>query len=518
MPPNIVLIMSDQHNADIMGCAGDPMVRTPNLDALAARGMRLTAMYTPCPLCLPARMGFMTGRHPADVNIFDNGSILASDVPTFAHGLGAAGYETVLCGRMHFAGPDAFHGFERRILGDCQEGGVLSPAIQGSGFHKTNGQTRYAVEVAGHGRTGYQAFDHAVVGQARRLLADRCAGDRPFCLVVGMMLPHNPLICRRDLFEHYLGALPPPSPPDPAWLESLHPAMQRWRRRRGVDDLTVEQNHRGQAAYYGLVEELDGNVGRVLDLVSATPGAADTLVLYCSDHGDMAGRHGMWWKTNFYEGSVRVPCVVSWPGRVPAGAVQGAVTSLIDIGPTLLDCAGGPPLPDAAGRSFRALLADPGARRTWVDEAFSEVLGAHGDQPSCMLRAGPWKMVYFEETTSFQLFNVVEDPTEGDDRAADPSLGPQVEAMLASIRRRWSAADRLARAGRAGHGRAYVAASGHAWLPHAVARFQAAPTDNAFDLGQLPCPPRRDRPPDLSDLSDRSGSSDPAATGAEKRH
>ena len=480
--PNIVLIMSDQHNARIMGCAGDRYARTPHLDALAAAGTQMTATYTACPLCLPARMSFLTGQSPGDIGTLDNGAVLASDVPTFAHGLGSCGYETVLCGRMHFAGPDQLHGFENRVFGDCQAPGVLSPEIQGSGLKKTNGQHKHAVVVAGHGRTGYQAFDTAVTDTACRYIRER-TDARPSCLVIGMMLPHNPLICDRSRFEHYRRVLPRPKPPSAEYLERLHPAMRRWRQRHGVDELTDQQNHRGLAAYYALVEEMDANVGRVLDAVRDR--GEETIMIYCSDHGDMACLHGMWWKSSFYDGSARVPCIVSWPGRIARGAMCDAVISLIDVAPTLLDWAGCEPLPDARGRSFAGLMMNPPASDDWAHEAFSEVLGSFDNQPSCMLRSGAWKLVYFSETTSYQLFNLDQDPEELDDRRDDPATRSIAEAMLEKINARWLAAERIAVSRRGSRARAYIARCGHDTVPHDVRHFQATPEDNAFDFGQL---------------------------------
>ena len=130
-PPNIIVLFSCAHNARVMGCAGDPVVQTSNLDTLAQTGVRFTNAYTPNPLTVPARMGFLAGQYPGDVDVWDLGSALSSDVPTFAHMLGGAGYEAVLCGKMYFRGHDPFHGFERRLLGDplhgFQEGAAGHP-------------------------------------------------------------------------------------------------------------------------------------------------------------------------------------------------------------------------------------------------------------------------------------------------------------------------------------------------------------------------------------------------------
>jgi len=469
--PNIVLIMSDQHNPHVMGCAGDEVVQTPNLDALADSGVRFDACYCPYPLCVPARMGFMTAQYPSDVDVWDNGNILDSNVRTFAHALGDAGYETALCGRMHFLGPDQFHGFEKRIYGDCF--GFLSDEIQGTGYNRTNGQTRYAVEVTGHGRMGFQEFDKRVTEHACDYLASRddppagrspTAGDgpRPYCLVVGMVLPHNPLICERELFEYYMEKLPVPEPVSRDTLDSLHPAIRAWRERRGVDALTPEQHHRGRAAYYGLVTEMDRNIGRVIDAVKASPaasrprpssrgprgprerglgvpgGAEDTVIIYCTDHGDLAGEHGMWWKSSYYEGSVRVPLIVSCPSRFAGGRAVGSVASLIDVGPTLIELAGAEPLANVSGRSLAAFLETGEAPADWPNETFAEYVGGHGDKPSCMIRSGPWKLMRYSEFDGCLLFNLDEDPGELADRAADPACAEVVRELLAKVRARFS--------------------------------------------------------------------------------
>ena len=161
--PNILLILSDQHNPHILGCAGDEVARTPYLDGLAARGVTFDAAYCPSPLCVPSRMSLMTGRHPYQNEVWTNAGMLGSEIPTFAHALGAAGYEVALGGRMHFVGPDQRHGFERRLIGD-----VLAAFPGGPGPDlgpvplSTTGQCRESVLIAGPGRTGYQAYDDAV--------------------------------------------------------------------------------------------------------------------------------------------------------------------------------------------------------------------------------------------------------------------------------------------------------------------------------------------------------------------
>ena len=485
--PNIVLIMSDQHNPSVMGCAGNPIVQTPNLDALADRGVCFTNAYCPYPLCAPSRAGFMAGQYPGDVGVYDNSGRLSSQMPTFAHGLGAAGYEAVLCGRMHFGDDDPFHGFEKRIHGDTG-GGCLTPEILGAGAYRTNGQTRYAVEVSGYGRTGFQGFDESVTDTACAFISGRGETHRPYCMVVGLMLPHNPLICSKGLFDDYMAKIPPQEPESREYLDGLHPAMVKWRERRGTEALTPAQKQRGMAAYYGLVTELDGNIGKIVDAVHASPGAGRTVVIYCSDHGDMANEHGLWWKSSFYEGSAGVPLLISWPGRFPQGERNDSILSLIDIGPTLLEIAGAEPLPDVSGRSFAGFL-NGGGIPDWPNEVFSEYIGLLGDGPACMVRTGPWKLNYYHEFKSCQLFNIEGDPDERHDRANDHRCSNVVEECLKKIFHRWSAEKILENAAKGERARNLIRACGHPIKPHPVKSFSAPDGANRFDFSQLPQEP-----------------------------
>ena len=478
--PNIVLIMSDQHNPHVMGCGGHDVVRTPNLDALAAEGVQFTSAYCPGPLCVPSRMGFLAAQYPSDVDVWANGNRLDANVRTFAHGLTDAGYETVLCGRMHFIGPDQHHGFEKRLYGDCWH--FLSKEITGRGWNRTNGQTKYAVEVSGHGRAGFEEFDRRVTDKAVECIATR-DDERPYCMVVGYILPHNPLICERELFEYYMEKLPLPESTSPEALAKLHPAIRAWRERRGVDDITPEQARRGLAAYCGLVTTMDRNIGKVIDAVKASPDADDTVVIYTTDHGDLAGEHGMWWKSNYYEGAARVPLIVSCPSRFEADTID-AVASLIDVGPTLLDLAAAEPMHGVSGRSLAPFLTGA-APVDWSNETFSEYAGAHGDKPSCMIRSGPWKLMYYSEYDSFLLFNLDEDPDELTDCATDPACREVGEELLAKIHARWSA-DRVLE-GNAQQQRTVSALSREQRLGTDGDLHETPPDDaNVFDFSQVP--------------------------------
>ncbi len=435
--PNIVLIMSDQHNANLMGCTGNKIIKTPNLDRLAANGIMFTEAHCPSPLCVPSRMAFMASKYPSEIEVWSNDCVLASDEPTFAHSLTNSGYDTALCGRMHFRGIDQFHGFQERIFDDCvPASSFLSPEILGSGFNRTTGQTKYAVEVAGYGKTGYQLFDRKVTDRACEYIKSHENSSAPFCLVTGMISPHNPLICRRDLFEYYYSAIEPADSNEKNIAE-INPAIRIWRKRRKVDELTVEQNRRALAAYYGLITEMDENLGRILEAVDSHPKSKNTIIIYCSDHGDMANEHGMWWKSCFYNGSVKVPLIISWPEKPRKNIKNKNVVNLIDIGPTILDMAGAKQLPDISGKSFKSLLLKNNIEKKWQNETFSEFCGLLGGKPSCMIRSNEWKFVYYHEFKSFQLFNLEEDPHEKVDRYNDVDCKEIVDGFLQKIQNNW---------------------------------------------------------------------------------
>ena len=434
--PNFLILMADQHSPHVLGCTGDPVVRTPNLDGLAERGVLFENAYCASPLCVPSRYSFLSGRQPSDIQVWSNADSLPWDAATFAHSLGAAGYETALIGRMHFLGPDQHHGFEKRLVGD------LIPAYANGTIPLTpellagaRGASRSAVTNAGPGSTAYQAFDKDVTAATIDYLEQSTSLDRPFCAVAGFVLPHSPFVCSPEDFDYYRDRVTAPEPP-PEYFEHLHPAVTAWRNQRGVPEVTREEVRRARAGYYGLVTELDRHVGRILGKLRQTGLDRDTVVIYTSDHGEMAGENGMWWKMNFYEGAVGVPLVASCPSRFVSGRRVENVVSLIDIAPTLTELAGAEPVPQASGRSLAPFLR--GKSPDWKDVAFAE-LPQIGDVPAArMVRSGRWKLVHYHGMRP-QLFDLEQDPREQNDLGADERHREIRERLLAQVLQNWSA-------------------------------------------------------------------------------
>lgn len=436
--PNLLYIHSDQHSPFVTGCYGCDSIDTPNLDALAARGVVLENVYCPSPICVPSRSAMLTGRYPHENEVWTNTHVLDSGIPTFAHAMGAAGYDPVLIGRMHSNGPDQLHGYAERLVGDH---GPNFPGGQGAShgmLHGTAGPKRVSIRKSGIGQSAYQVHDEdvsaATVGTLDRLGVQRRAGTmaKPFSISVGFMLPHQPFVARREDFERFADRIPPPRTPVP-YSEDLHPHFKKWRQVCGIVDVPAEEIQRARVAYWALVYRMDVMIGQILDSLSINGFEQDTLVIYSSDHGEQVGEHGLWWKQTFYDDSAKVPAIIAWPGRIQAGRRIDHVISSLDINATMVDALGGTPLPTSRGRTLLPLFENPSAE--WDDIAFSEFCTDDGCLQR-MIRKGPWKLSYYHRQPS-QLFNVVEDPREMVDRIDDPGCADVVSELTARVLDGW---------------------------------------------------------------------------------
>jgi choline-sulfatase len=266
-------------------------------------------------------------------------------------------------------------------------------------------------------------------------------------MVVGLVGPHCPFVCPPDLFRKYFETVTIPEFPD-GYLKGMHPYHRRTRERSRIDDLSQHEIRRTRAAYYGMVEYDDMLVGLLLEALEDEGVMDETLIIYTSDHGDMAGEHGLWWKMSFFEGSAGVPLIVSLPRDFRAGVPEPAPVSLTDIASTLAGVAGAPGIPGTGDRSLLGCVTgeEQGERR-----AFSELFidpPYWGEQGPCggpgrMLRKGRWKCIYYQGEEP-ELYDLVADPGEMQNLSADPEHAEVVDVMLAEILEGWDP-DRLTR-------------------------------------------------------------------------
>jgi choline-sulfatase len=414
---NFLLVMVDQLVPFLTGAYGHRVVRTPNLDRLAAAGVRFDAAYTPYPLCAPARAALLTGRYASSLGCYDNAAILPADEPTIAHHLTNAGYECVLSGKMHFIGPDQLHGFRRRLTTDVFPAGMdWVPTQDPEGRFVRGGHAfSYVPPRVGVVKwTKFLSFDEETHFRALEFLRERAreAREEPFFLVASYHHPHDPFQVTQELWDLYDGAeIELPERRDPNYS-----VMDRWANEAhetGAVDLDDPENLTAlRRAYYGLVTYVDRKLGELLDTLEQTGQAANTTVVFTSDHGDMLAERGMVQKRCFYEWSVRVPLVVRVPGAEP-GVVERPV-SLLDLAPTLLDLAG-VPAEERLQLDGSSLFGERGG------PVFSEYHVEKVRAPCFMVREGNRKLIYVHGHET-RLFDLDADPGEWDDLGGTDGL------------------------------------------------------------------------------------------------
>ena len=449
--PNIIVVVSDQHRGDFMGCAGNRVVDTPNLDALAADGVMFTRHYCNSPLCVPSRMSMMTGRQPHRIGVFGNEDCLASDVPTFAHALGLGGYETVLCGRMHFVGPDQRHGYSQRLVGDITPSYSGGPKTDYGKLAGTSDSDKLSLELAGEGENPVLAYDEAVTAACVRYLqeASRTERGKPLFMTVGLYGPHNPYTCRQDDYARALEAMERHDKPIAADA-SPHPWIAQTIRASGLDAASEDMVKKARANYIGMVHELDRHIGTIRQAAQLLKD--DTILIYISDHGDMAGDHGLFWKRSFYEGAVNVPMI--WHAVQPdgggvsiaRGVKVSAPTSLIDLAPTLASISGSPEMPGLDGADLspllRGTLSEQETARWHERPVFSE-LNIPNKAPARMIRFKQYKMVYYYGHPHPQLFDLDEDPCELNDLGKDSAYEHVRQQLLEQLTQGWDGEELL---------------------------------------------------------------------------
>jgi choline-sulfatase len=406
--PDILIFLSDQHNALYSGYAGHSIIQTPNIDALARQGTCFDAAYTSCPLCVPARLSFLTSQANWKSGMFTNACSLPEDEVTFLHNLALAGYETVLCGRMHFKGHNQRHGFTRRLFGD------FTPAFWSNTAWETH-LGPYAETVAakhclsvrgGGGISPVLAYDKAVVQAALRYLLQE--HDRPQCLVVGTYGPHFPYAAPAEWYQYYREVVDRPRASGA--LDRQNEFILK-RQQPVADEIMLQ----ARASYYGMISTLDAQVGQVWNAWEQhlqNSGRAG-LFVYTSDHGDTAGERQLYGKLSLFEGSARIPLIVAGEG-VQENCRISSPASMLDLAPTLCDLGGADVLSEADGKSLRPQIMD--GKNEPERYVLSEIIDRADDGapvPSRMIRQGEWKLIcYYGRDDYDMLFQLADDPYE----------------------------------------------------------------------------------------------------------
>jgi choline-sulfatase len=435
---NVLFILSDQHSRRVTGCYGNPVVRTPNLDALAAQGTRFGSAYCQTPICVPARASLATGRYAHDIGSWDNATpYVGTESPSWGHRLVEQGHTVTTIGKLHYRQVGDPCGFpDQRIplhvldgIGDLY--GLLREKMP------VRPHSRSQVLEARAGEAEYIRYDRGIAQAAVRWLREEApAKRRPWALMVSFATPHFPLVVP----ERYFNLYPPDSLPLPIqWRPeewSGHPVLELKRRLEALDRPFDERSVRNaMAAYYGLVTFLDEQIGIVLQGLREAGFADNTRILYASDHGEMLGEHGCWWKSVMYESAVAVPLIVAGPD-VPAGKLVNTNAMLVDVFPSIVEAVGAELAPEDTtlpGESLFRLARESDRPRT----AFSEYHAIFSPSGIFMIRNARYKYVHYVGYPPM-LFDLCADPDETRDLAGDPR---HADALMACERELRSVAD-----------------------------------------------------------------------------
>jgi len=441
--PNILVIQADQMTAQALSLYGHPLVKTPNIDRLAAGGTVFEHAYSNFPLCVPSRTSMMAGRHANAIGMWDNAIEMPASIPTLAHYLREQDYHTVLCGKMHFIGPDQVHGFNERITTDIYPSNFAwTPDwIVGERYRPTGINMRAVVD-AGICTRGLQIdYDEEVEHAGIQKLYDlaRFNNDKPFLMWMSFTHPHSPYITTQhywNLYSHDEVAMP--TVPEIA-LEEMDP-MSRWLHyAHGGDlhDVTDEHIQTARHAYYGMCTYIDDKVGKVLDTLAHLQIEDDTVVVFTSDHGEMLGERGMWFKQSFYEWSVTIPLIIKIPGQ-KSRARAPELTSLVDLLPTFVDIATNgealEPVSDLDGNSLLPLMRSDSA--DWNNRVISEYTGEGVIAPCRMIRRDNIKLIYTHGHPDL-MYDLDADPHELENIIDHPDYEKVAAKMKAELLADW---------------------------------------------------------------------------------
>lgn len=430
--PNILWIMSDEHNPHVTGCYGNRLAQTPNIDLLAEQGVTFDTHYCNSPLCVPSRLSLTAGKYASRVDVWGLTCRLpTAGIASLPRVLNAAGYESFLCGKQHYDYSRRYGftdvggnfnqwyktGKGRRLAPDHLTQQRLSPRF--NAFHPGN-----------HGST--VEHDRRVTAGAVEFLADRQPGGKPFFLFTGYLAPHFPLIVPEKYWDRYRGKIDMPVIPA-GFLDNL-PLNYRVQR-AGFEEIDVPDEivRRGRELYYGLTDWVDGEIGKVLNALRRHPEVAEnTVIIYSSDHGENMGEHGMWWKNCMYEQSARVPLIVSWPQRWHSGQRRAGASSHLDLVQTIAAIGNGDTPGDWNGDSMLPLLDS--AKHQWKNYTVSEYYAHNTASGYVMARDSKWKYTYHaeidkEHPAQQELYDLESDPQEFTNLAGRPEHRERMSAM-----------------------------------------------------------------------------------------
>lgn len=418
---NVLMLMSDEHNFRLSTPYGHQRVQTPNMDRLAERGVVFDAAYCNSPLCAPSRSSLMSGLLPHQTRIYNNCCVFRHSYPSYGSVLNDQGIHTVYIGKT-----DAYDTAER--LGFSE---MLLPGDRQPPGDTNFGRDPLAIRTDGASRAdGYGVREDAFENDARAIDAavDWLESHAPsragaWTLTVNITAPHFPHFVSSDLWEKYSdgGDLPTFGVDE---FSGQHPYARDLRTHFQTEAFSEDQIRGLRRGYLGCVDFVDTQLGRLLNALDASGQLDDTIIIYTSDHGEMLGKFGMWWKCSMYEDSVRVPLIIAGPG-FERGARTSTPVSLLDVQASFFHATGANRPDHWWGSPLQDIRANDEHRI-----AYSEYHGHGTRSGTFMVRKGDWKLLFNMESPH-QLFDVRSDPNELDNRYdVEPVVVDDLEAEL----------------------------------------------------------------------------------------
>ncbi len=446
--PNILWICTDQQRFDTLGVYGNSFVKTPNLERLAQNGVLFEQCYSQSPVCTPSRSSFLTGRYPRTTRCRQNGQSIPADEVLVTKLLADAGYRCGLSGKLHISAcnPKVSLETERRI-DDGYEAFYWSHHPDAD--WPTNQYTNWLAEQGlSFERTPYKGSKWVqtsmpaeyyqttwCVDRALEFIQEANAADESWLFSLNVFDPHHPFSPPQDYLERYLPFIDDLPLPDyvegelankPIFQQNDHRGAYNQVKLYPYDQMTNEDHRLVKAAYWAMVDLIDAQVGRILQLLEDSGQLENTLVIMMTDHGEMLGDHGIYLKgPYFYEPAIRLPLIISWPGVIAPNRRQAGLVELVDIAPTLLEAAGLPVYAGMQGRSLWPVLTGQQNvidRRHVYCEYYNAMPWHKNPAPfATMVRSERYKLVDFHGLEAGELYDLQEDPAERHNRWQDPA-------------------------------------------------------------------------------------------------
>jgi choline-sulfatase len=430
MGKNLIVIISDEHLAPALGCAGHEFIQTPHLDKLAARGKRFETAYTPSPICVPARAAFASGQYVHQTGHWDNASPYTGTPKGWGHQLQANGTQVESIGKLHYRHVEDDSGFDKLHIPMLVKDGI--GMVWGSirNLEERLLRTeRMLGDTIGPGDSSYTNYDRNVTNRTMDWLREHKDTNEGWCLYVGLVAPHFPLVVPQEFYDLYKDRdfTAVKAHPDDGYIR--HPWIEQ---QNGVMNADTQfkddaERHAAHVAYYGLISWLDHNIGQIMGTLDETGLTENTTVIYSSDHGDNVGARGLWGKSNMYEEAAAIPMIMAGPDISPG--ICKTPVSLLDISATIPSYFGLTPEREMIGTDLRRIADAPEDKSRVI---FSEYHAVGAVTGAFMIRKGNWKLIHYVNFEP-ELFNLDADPEELTNQAGNPIYADKLAELTAEL-------------------------------------------------------------------------------------